>query len=465
MKLPKFSEILGEKNFSAFDDTNVLEAELSRRKSHKNIFPLDALPAWSANLNHFYLQNMEIERAYIGLSFLAAISTAAGSYFQIQSGTQTMPLNIWGALVGLSSSGKTMAVNSYFSPLAKIQREFDDENADAFGAASSEENRQRVEERGLIFGNATFESVVREILPDNPKGLIKLEDELLSWFNQMNAYKSGDVEKSFWTSAWSPPVSGYKMARTGKKRLVIAPEHLFINVFGGTQPHLLHNLFGKNNELFDSGFTFRILFAMPETNRVIVPRPAVVPDAYLFDYQKVIQRLYKELPVKKSSKPEYLVLSAEAVELLYSWRVAIAKDVNAIEDKDGWDIRVKSGAIGKIAEYAIRIAGILYLAESACYGPDLQLISRTVQVPLMERSIKICQYFFQSFLDVAEIVKNKTIIPEHVLEFAADWREAGSYTAMKSRFPKKYPQDRSTIGKKGKEYMEKYPTAFGAKNT
>ncbi len=107
-------------------DIESLKRELNIRESSPNLFPLDVfhpkIKPFIQALNHHY----DIPRGYIGLALLSAYSTSIGTSFVVTTNRRDfMYLPIWAVPVGISSSGKSLAIDKILEPLFRIQNEFD----------------------------------------------------------------------------------------------------------------------------------------------------------------------------------------------------------------------------------------------------------------------------------------------------------------------------------------------------
>lgn len=179
--------------------TTDIRKELEKRESHLNIFPLEIFnPKVKPFINELH-NKYDIPRAYIGLSMLITYSTAIGTAYAVsRNGSDRMYLSMWGCMNGISSSGKSYALDMCLAPLNELQNEFDEEWDDTAGKMT-DEKRQHVSMKTLIYRDAYIPTLIRYIMPGNPKGVLKESDEILEWINGLNALaKKESTDEQFW---------------------------------------------------------------------------------------------------------------------------------------------------------------------------------------------------------------------------------------------------------------------------
>lgn len=450
-----------------------LEKELTDRRQ-KNVFPLHVFPSEIGPLLSVLRHKLEGERAFIGQSVLSTVSAAIGSALLASSGGWRTPLTQWSVSVGISSSGKSMIQKILMAPLTRIQERYDyeyqqevlggsidddDEPMDARDYHKKKKNYFEPPVRRTIFTNdITFETLIKEVMVHNFKGITKYEDEVVKWFDDMNRYKSGGSEISFWTSAWAAPAD-FTMARSGGKYTVIKKNHLVASVVGGTQPALLYRFFEGDKGY--SGFSARFLFALAQEDRVTDPDLTyVIPEDHLNPYNAMIEYLYKELPMNsKEAEPKVLQCTPQAINTFQKWQSANARKINALEPGD--EKVVKAGILGKNKEYCLRFAGMLCAMDTACVRGNF-FDKMSISSDQMERAIELADYFFQSGWAAYEFAKAQKIIPPEVLQFAALYKHC---ECNQQRMADAVKVSRQAINKKLTKYMQAYPSAFSAKNT
>ena len=105
----------------------------------------------------------------------------------------------------------------------------------------------------LYVSDATIERMA-VLLQANPRGMLRLSDELSGLFLNMSRY-SGGQDNEFWLEAWNG--NPYLVERMG--RPPISVEHLLVGVVGGLQPDSFLNC---SSPIMD-GMYARICFCWP----------------------------------------------------------------------------------------------------------------------------------------------------------------------------------------------------------
>ncbi|MBO0951080.1 DUF3987 domain-containing protein [Fibrella forsythiae] len=436
-----------------------LEAETKKRRAGL-VFPLDVFPDRLKPLIAQLVENMHGERAFIGLSLLQCASAAIGSALRAQTPSRwQVCLSMWGATVGISSSGKSMIQGVLLRPLHKIQDEYNRLYLDECRAAAAENSDKFPNQKVLLFSDITFESLIKDVFGHNYKGVVRYEDELLKWLDDMDRYKTGKSEASFWTSAWSPS-SSFSMRRAGNKFTYIDKNHLVASVMGSTQPDVLYRFYEQNR--LQTGYIFRMLFAFAETDRVISPNLTYsLPEEVIEPYTTMIQRLHNELRMDwPDSEPQVVTMHVEGVKLFQEWQDKHTRQINRMESLT--DRNVLGGIFGKIKEYVLRISLILAAMDwTFTYGTLGSVKGFGIKVEYVAASLRVCEYFMASGFEAYQVAKNKVMVPPSVLEFAALLK---AYNYNQTEMARALNKSRQAVNRQLHDYMDKYPGAFGARN-
>jgi hypothetical protein len=455
-------------NGMATISTDQLREELYKRDRTNNPFPLDVfndhIKPYINALNKYY----DIPSSFIGLAMLSAYSTAIGTAYAVTTnGRDKIHLPVWGALVGISSSGKTLALTNIFSPLDNIQNEFDNQ-WDETTRALPDYQKQDCRLLTVIYRDAHIPTLIKSVLPDNPKGLLKFNDELLEWINGMNQLsKKEGTDEQFWISSWN--CMKYSAIRSGKIKTSIPRP--FVNVVGGAQYSVLTRMFGKDRDT--TGFIFRLLFALTDVDKIAEPDPTFDMPRDLYDRHKIsIERLYKNLPVDAfDDEPRLCQLTPQAVKQYQVWVKSKIKLINEIQDLEERDIH--SGILGKIKEYTLRFSAILHLADKALSTDnafDGEFMQHTrfrhreeISSEVMQRALKLADYFFTSAVEVYYKVQTSMTAPSDVLIAATMMKMGKSFADI----AEVYYNERSDKTKKSmerliKKWIREYPKVFNA---
>jgi hypothetical protein len=435
--------------------------ELQERKKD-NVFPLSVFHPMIKPFMSTLIEKYDIPRSYIGLSMLCAYSSAIGTAYSISTnGINDIYFPIWGCMNGISSSGKSLAYELCYFPLLDIQKEFD-HLWEQETQALSDEKKAVHSMRTIVFRDVQLPTLMRYVMPDSAKGLVKYTDEILEWINAMNGKQGRDsIDEQFWLSSWN--CKAYSGVRAGKQKFVV--NRPFITVLGGIQPSIMFKLFAKDRDT--TGFVFRILFANSESKMANPDILYKLPEELKKTHQQHMARLYNELPVyDQYATPKKCHISQDAFRLYNKWvqnRIISVNRMSEIRERE-----IHSGILGKMKEYALRFAGILCVSDHAyemmsnpfSYWKEEEEIS----VAVMERALLLADYFYQAAADVHETVETKMTAPPEVLLAASMFRNQHSYSQI-ARVLYKDEKMKMKAHRQIKAWIKEYPKIFQAKNT
>lgn len=461
---PSFSEYMRVEHSNPTPDeaaglsTEAMEKELEKRQA-ANVFPLDVFhPAIKPYLTLLH-KEMNLPRSFIGLSMLMAYSTAVGTGYAVESangGLLYMPL--WGCLEGISSSGKSLTADMILEPIHALQREYDREWNNLRDEKGEDFNANFETLKQITFRDVHMQTLVRSVMPDNPKGMLKLADEIMEFINGMNmlSNKTG-IDEQFWLSAWD--CRPYTGIRSGKDKFVV--ERPFANVIGGIQPTITWKLF--KNDRDTTGFIFRFLFAVPEEVRIAQPSSTFVMPKELKELHfDRIQFMARQLEVQNEYQPpKKAILTREASQLVEAWRSKRIAKINQMEtvlEKD-----INSGVLGKMSNYAKRFAGLLMVADLT-YNYQSYTDAHITE-DHMARALKLADYFYDSAITVYERVNEDIVAPADVLRWAGYVRAGWSQQRIgDTEFPDKKSASSRRIkaSRELKKMVKKYPRVFNA---
>jgi len=455
-----FTDFFNSKSAVSTASTEDIQAELQKRQGPENRFPLEI---FHKNIKPFVSElhiKYDIPASYVGLSMMMAYSTAIGtSYAVSRNGSDRMTLSIWGCMNGISSSGKSFALDMCLKPLNEIQDEFDAVWTSQT-TGMTDERRQGLKIDTVIYRDAHIPTLIRHIMPVNPKGVLKESDEILEWINGLNSIgKKESTDEQFWLSAWN----GRKYSAVRSSNMKINIPKVFTNIIGGIQPKLLYKLF--KNERGDSGFIFRVLFACPETFKIARPIPGYdIPYEFKQIHADSIKRLYNSLPVQDGyDEPKVCLVTSAATDLMVKWE---DKKINVINEiKDVNEMNIHSGILGKMKEYTYRFAGILAITDKVYEMKPMDSFPDRLHITedLMRRALKLADYFYKSAVDVYEIVDNSITAPLHIMQMATMFKLGKSYSQM-AEYILKDKTKKSSMHRMLQKAMKEYPKVFGAVN-
>lgn len=383
---------------------------------------------------------------------LAAASTAIGSGLRGCVGSFQEKLSIYGVIAGRTSSGKSVSSDLMFMPIREIQRELDQENREAENT-KLDDGSVNYKKLAIVTEDTTFGSFV-ELLFQNPKGVSKVYDELSTFFDDMERFKTVNAgEDKFWLKAWNSKAE-HRISRKGKPDMIIPEETLFCNIFGSIQPAFLKLFFIKNR--FESGFSSRFLFTIQQDYEILDIDPEIqFPREAYGIYASMIHELYRAFkPLNHGQQFKVANFTKQGTTIYKIWQSKHISKLRAIKDETEKDAR--AGIYGKMKQYVIRFATILQAMEQAvpfCFSAEFD----TIKPRHVENACRLGDYFIESGYDVFERVNKSTSIPPEVMEFLATLK---LHNFNISKVADVYKCDRKKIRKLMRDYHREYPNYF-----
>jgi hypothetical protein len=432
-----------------------LKKETEKRFSN-NIFPLGVFNEKLKPLIDILATKVDTPRSYIGLALLSSYSSAIGTAYVVRNAIGDVCLCTWACFTGISSSGKSTAINIGYSPLTEIQRDFRMQRSNAF--FENEEEKSNTKLKYVLFKDVLVPTLVRTLMPDNPKGVTKQTDEILEWINGLNAYsKKESTDEQFYLSAWNNiPHSGL---RGDKSEFSI--EKTFCNIYGGIQPSALKELF-KNNR-GKTGFVFRILFTSPYDSKVSDPiTDYEIPNEFKECHREAIRRLYFDKPVHSHyDKPDIILISPAANTIWNQWYKAKIFSINKMEDV--MEREISSSIYGKIKEYILRFAGILHLMDKALDPTSVLLPIEEISEDTMKRAVLLGNYFFQTAEETYRFVNADKTVPPEVLQMVFYTRRGKSFSDIgELMYGSKTEATKSKARRNYNKWIVEYPKQFNS---
>lgn len=468
----KITDFLNRNKELAFVKTDDLYEEINRRNATENPFPIHVFHEKIKNFINGLCSSdgFDLPPSFIGTALLTAYSSAIGTSYKVSTnGKDGIYLIVWSCLLGISSSGKSLAINKILAPLMKIQEQFDtDWENETKGMSDSQIAKKRIPT--LLFRDIIMQTLVKSIIPDNPKGVLKIADELLEWINGMNQMSNKEgTDEQFWMSTWN--CSSYSGIRAGKQKFI--NKRPFVNVIGGTQHKVLPRFFAKDRDT--SGFIFRLLFAKTVVDRIAQPNSLFqMPEEMEWLHNESLKTLYFNLQVEKDGDPPKLaVLSDVATKLYDDWVNSKINEINRLEDIN--EKNTRASILGKIKEYILRFAGILALSDKCLSAPIVNnklkpffFDNEKVDFKIMERALLLGQYYYFEAIDIYSTVQNQIVAPKEVL-VTSYLLKSGKHTNLQIGKliydnPKNVsdPALKKRMERNIKKWIIEYPKVFGA---
>jgi len=227
-------------------------------------FPIDSFPSKIVEIIHSYVKSLNLNIDYASASFLVAFAGSMGSQYCIQVKRGWMEFaSIFMALVGRPGINKSGPLSIFTRPLERIDFELFDaykKQVKLYKTKLKSEDSIDLEapvRQQLVIKDSTQEALLLALY-NNPHGLIGIHDELSSFLNSFNKYRSSGGDEELYLSIFS----GKPYSNNRKNSEPILIERPALSIIGGIQPMILSRLFNSTRN--DNGFTHRFLFVQPE---------------------------------------------------------------------------------------------------------------------------------------------------------------------------------------------------------
>jgi hypothetical protein len=234
------------------------------------------------------------------------------------------------------------------------------------------------------------------ILGHNPRGIIRLTDELAAFIRTMNLYHGGHgADRQFYLSCWSGSTAQVDRKSQDKPILIREP---FVNVFGGIQPEMLGTLEDERGR--EDGFVHRFLFSFPTPTGVRTWDKSVgVSKETRKVWANVIDWLF-DLALQEPSdeecdgepQPRTLRMTKDAEAVWIAWHKAHWEETE-------WDCFPPHlrGVWSKFEVHALTLVLVAHLLKIACdhalNGKEYKQLDPDIDAESMRRGLKLADYF------------------------------------------------------------------------
>ena len=202
---------------------------------------------------------------YCFSTILTAVSgSIANSKVLCTNNGYTVHPNIFMAIIGESGENKSQPIKWFTKPIweraAEILEEYN-KDLEHYQRETAKGNLdvEKPRKTQYIIQDATIEAT-KEILHENPRGIIDIFDELALWINSFSRYKKGHASEQ---GEWIVIYDGDDLLvnRKGNSK-VLHIKHPFVSLIGSIQPYILCDSFkGAGTE---DGLLWRILMTHSE---------------------------------------------------------------------------------------------------------------------------------------------------------------------------------------------------------
>ena len=377
-------------------------------------FPIEVFPLRVQQIISATTENLGFPIDFIGASMLFAASVAIGNTYKVEvkKGFQEAAV-LYLAIVGPPGSNKTHPLHFALAPIMETDKrsfnnyEQEQKNYERIMNLSKAERETEGLEypakpnwQKILLSDYTPEalSVIHKF---NKRGLGVYVDELAGWFKNFNRYNKGS-EMELWLSNWNskPWTIDRKMGE---------PIHIprpYISVAGTLQNALLTALAKEGRT--ENGFTDRILFAFPDDLKKPYWTEKEIDQSIIDTWQNIIGILMSmplELDDDLTAKPKILRFDNDAKQLLFAWQ---RKNTDECNDESG----TIGGIYSKMDMYAVRLALILQMIDSACNKYEAE----SVTVKAVKGSLLLVDYFKKTAVKVHQIISNTNPIDKQTAD-------------------------------------------------
>lgn len=340
-------------------------------------FPWDILPgAW---LDHFRDLSESLAGAPEGVvsCALAILSGAIGNQIKVspKPGWKTS-VALWMALVGDSGQGKTPIIQSLMQGLYNIQQKAFDvyqKEMEIWEANTLKKGEDQLSPPKLIryfTTDPTIEALLA-LLAENPHGLILIKDELASLVCGFNQYKPGGRgnERQHYLSIFS----GSPIIPDRKSCEKIYVQRPFLSLLGGVQRRLIPEILGP--DAFSDGLIYRFLFLVLDSRWYPLTRKSWREEGR--DAWRSLLMMARGLDDER-----ILHLDNEAWDCFRSFR-------DSHYGLLGYLPSSMAGFMPKMADYALRLAGVLHVWHAFPGLPPPSMLSGFI----MDKAVRLAAFY------------------------------------------------------------------------
>lgn len=319
-------------------------------------------------------ERAQIPMEFVAVAMIVSLASVVGTSIRIRPKRHddwTITANLWGAMVGDPSSGKSPALSAALSPLRRLERLADESFEDAkrsheFTALESRARRDALKDklkkaaRGgqdtealrleyladeepeepvkrRYMANDTTVEALGILLNNNPRGILVSRDELTGWFRQLEKF-GHESDRAFYLEAWNGK-DGFRYDRVGRGELAIGSA--CVSIIGGIQPSKLRGMLdsvrdgGHDNDGLLQRFQLTVYPDLPTgAYRSIDRAPKLEAERRVFDIFEYLANVEPGVIADQEgdSGPHFLRFDDEAQKFFYGWHVEIMNRSRALGD-------------------------------------------------------------------------------------------------------------------------------------
>lgn len=267
-------------------------------------------------------RSMRFPISYCFSSIITAVSGAIANSKAVftNNGYVSYP-GIFMAIIGESGENKSQPIRWFMKPMWKrageMMREYNKE-LDNYLKETAKGNFdvEKPNKTQFIIQDATMEAL-KELLYENPRGVMVVFDELISWIRSFTRYKNGTASEQ---GEWIVIYDGDPLVvnRKGNARALFI-EQPFVSLIGSIQPYVLCDAFkGIGTE---DGLLWRILMTYPEHPACPIPWNDTKPNEDLMDeWSEIILSIFEDSLKTNYDSPKQIRYTDSAWGTIKTWQ-------------------------------------------------------------------------------------------------------------------------------------------------
>jgi hypothetical protein len=207
--------------------------------------------------------------------------------------------------------------------------------------------------------DATTEALL-PILSDNPFGVCLIRDELAAFFNGMDSYRNGSVDRQIYIE-----IHGGRFVQAHRKTgtRYLAAKTPSMSIIGGIQSDVIRRTVRSDPEFMMTGFGARFLMVYPPAKPIRWNRN-FVNATVLASYEGLIETLLRYREQFTPDEPGIVSMTPEATSLIFGFQNQHADDSLDIADGNVRYVENKAGM------HCARLALVLHVIGCIEYGLD-----------------------------------------------------------------------------------------------
>jgi phage/plasmid primase-like uncharacterized protein len=221
--------------------------------------PLSVLPNAIAAYAKDQASLLGCDHSIIGMAALVAAAACITDGIKLQpkrmDPTWTESARLWLGIVGDPSTKKSPSIGKAVRHVKRLEARFTEQNGAAYGDWKCRHEQWKKASKGkdvlpepkqppmkrLIVEDTTVEAL-SDVLKDNDRGVLCLQDELTGWFASMDAYKGGGRGGNKDRAKWLEIYNGGQQSIDRVARGSISVPNWSACVLGGIQPDMMRRI-------------------------------------------------------------------------------------------------------------------------------------------------------------------------------------------------------------------------------